>query len=198
MATKKKLPEPEPEEADGSPAELVLIALNEYIDTLGDDFDIHDVAIQFRAMVEEEDPVAWEAYAEHHWLAHFEELTRRRLGDLRARKRRAEMRSVAQQRVIEKKLTGMATTAYSVNGNGHYKRLLAMTREDCIFAARRYEKTAATSEAQAAFLRVIARRLKAGQTVADVWTPARFQKVAQQYFGPQTDEALAQIDGEAA
>lgn len=192
--TKPKAPPPD----DGAnPAAIVLPLLNQFVEDAGDDFNVHDLSVKFRRMVEHEHPTAWVAYSEFHWTAHFEDVIRHRLAAIRSAARQSDMRSVARQRVNERVLTGMSTTSYAVNNSGRYKRLLAMTKGDLLSVAERYEKSASTSMKQAAFLRVVAKRLKADQTVGDAWTAAKIEAEARRIFGPQAGDVLDALDGAA-
>jgi len=59
---------------------------------------------------------------------------------------------------------------YCVNDANEWKPVRLMTKADCQFVAADRERRAKANGLEAAFMRALARRLKAGQTVGDVFT----------------------------
>jgi len=69
--------------------------------------------------------------------------------------------------------------SYCVNGEKEWKPFRSMTRDDCEYVAVDYEKDAAASAMEAALMRQVAKKLRNGQTVGDVFTAEQVARMRQ-------------------
>lgn len=168
--------------------------LDAYLQSMGDEYNVHEEAANFRLDLETNHPTLWRDYANFHWAAHFEAMIHARLGVQRTAARKARLGLANGKPTTNKTRDAIMKATHATANDGTVKRLLAMSKSDLLHVADRYQRIADTSALEAAFLRSIASRVPAGKVVGQVWTPLAIEQEAQRLFKAHASHVLAHLD----
>lgn len=168
--------------------------LDAYLQNLGDEYNVHEEAANFRLDLETNHPTLWRAYANFHWAAHFEQMIHSRLGIQRAAARKARLNLAKGKPTDNRTRDAIMGATHATANDGTVKKLLAMSKADLLHVADRYQRIADTSALEAAFLRNIASRVPVGKIVGQAWTPLAIEQEARRMFKAHAAHVLAHLD----
>lgn len=167
-ARRRKIPVPEG--MDPREASVIPVLVRPFVDSLGDDLIIEDAATDFITMCDRDYPDALGAWTSIAVLDQVTHLLRSEFAKVRLQVKRAATLDDAKSRARAAHGVGESRSS-TLDGNGRYKKLLSMTKSDCLRIADRHQAVGRGHLLEAAKHRLLASRLPADDSlVGDFWS----------------------------